>query len=112
MSVGERLVTVLITVAVPEPADPEDAAALIADAAGSSALDVVHAVGVEGHLPVPGALVLQSCGEQPWRVHTVDRCSATLVNLAGEAVRVPLARLLPDPLQSGCPQPATEAQGV
>ena len=41
---GERLVTV----AVREAADPEDAAALLADAAASSALEVVHAVGVEG----------------------------------------------------------------
>ncbi len=31
--VGERLVTVLLTLAVPEVADPEDAAALVADAA-------------------------------------------------------------------------------
>src|SRR5659263_515030 len=49
VSAGERLVTVLVTVAVPEAADPEDAAALVADAAVSNALDVVHAVGVEGH---------------------------------------------------------------
>ena len=40
MSAGERLVTVLVTVVVPEAADPEDAAALVADAAVSSALDV------------------------------------------------------------------------
>ena len=43
MNAGERLVTVLVTVAVPEAADPEDAAALVADTAVSSALDVVHA---------------------------------------------------------------------
>ena len=58
MSVGERLVTVLVTVLVPEAADPEDAAALIADAAACSALEVVHTVGVEGHLPVPGSVVM------------------------------------------------------
>jgi len=51
--VGERLVTVLLTVAVPEVADPEDAAALVAQAAAASALEVRHAVGVEGHLPAP-----------------------------------------------------------
>src|SRR5659263_295756 len=39
VSAGERLVTVLVTVAVPEAAAPEDAAALVADAAVSSALD-------------------------------------------------------------------------
>jgi len=49
--VGERLVTVLLTLAVPEVADPEDAAALVADAAATTALEVRHAVGVEGHLP-------------------------------------------------------------
>lgn len=109
MSVGERLVTVLVTVVVPEPADPEDAAALIADAAACSALEVVHAVGVEGHLPAPGALVLHVGGQQPWRVQAINQGSAVLVNLAGETVRVPLARLVPDPLQNGCPQPATGA---
>src|SRR5450756_210400 len=49
VNAGERLVTVLVTVAVPAAADPEDAAALVADAAVSTALDVVHAVAVEGH---------------------------------------------------------------
>jgi len=48
-----RLVTVLLTLAVPSEADAEDAAALAADAAASTALDVVAACGVEGHLPVP-----------------------------------------------------------
>jgi hypothetical protein len=45
--VGERLVTVLLTVVVvvPEAADPGDAAALVADAAVSLALDIGHAVG-------------------------------------------------------------------
>jgi hypothetical protein len=41
--VGERLVTVLLTLAVPEVADPEDAAALVADAAATTALEVRHA---------------------------------------------------------------------
>ncbi len=52
-----RLVTVLITLAVPDEADAEDAAALAADAAASTALDVVAVFGVEGHLPVPGSVV-------------------------------------------------------
>jgi len=47
-----RLVTVLVTLAVPEEADVEDAAALVADAAVCTALEVVSAAGVEGHLPV------------------------------------------------------------
>jgi len=34
--VGERLVTVLLTLAVPEVADPEDAAALVADIAATT----------------------------------------------------------------------------
>jgi len=45
---GERLVTVLLTLAVPAEADAEDAAGLVADAAVSTALEVVSAVGVEG----------------------------------------------------------------
>jgi len=46
VGVGERLVTVLLTLAVPEVADPEDSAALVADAAATTALEVWHAVGV------------------------------------------------------------------
>ena len=45
VSAGERLVTVMVTLVVPEAADPEDAAATMSDAAVSSAQDVVHAVG-------------------------------------------------------------------
>ena len=55
---GDRLVTVLtVVVVVPEAADPGDAAALVADAAVSLALDIGHAVGVQGHLPVAGSTV-------------------------------------------------------
>ncbi len=50
---GERLVTGVLTVAVPAEAGAEDAAGLVADAAVSTALQVVSAAGVEGHLPVP-----------------------------------------------------------
>ena len=63
MSAGERLVTVLTTLVVPEEADTDDAAALLAVAAESTALQVVQSVGVEGHLPVPGATVRR--GRQP-----------------------------------------------
>jgi len=97
-SPGERLVTVLVTLAVPAEADAEDAAGLVADAAASTALEVVAAAGVEGHLPVPGSLVLRRAGGQPWRVAAVCPGSATLVDLAGSWVQTPLTRLLPDPL--------------
>jgi len=72
---GERLVTVLVTLAVPAEADAEDAAWLIADAAVSTALEVVSAAGVEGHLPVPGGLALRRAGDQPWRVKRRRRSS-------------------------------------
>ena len=60
-----RLVTVLLTLAVPGEADAEDAAALAADAAESTALVVVAAWGVEGHPPVPGRVVQHRRGRQP-----------------------------------------------
>jgi len=65
--VGERLVTVLLTLAVPEAADSEDAAALVADAAQSTALQVRHTTGVEGHQPTPGATVVRAVGGSPGR---------------------------------------------
>jgi len=97
---GERLVTVLVTLAVPAEADAEDAAGLVADAAVSTALQVVSAAGVEGHLPVPGSLVVRRGGGQPWRVEAVSREFATLTDLAGVVVRMPLSRLAPDPLDA------------
>jgi hypothetical protein len=95
VSVGERLVTVLVTVAVPEAADPEDAAVLVADAAMSSALDVVHAVGVEGHLPLAGSVVTTSTGA-PAVVVTVGEGSVVLRHLDGDVQRAPLRALAPD----------------
>ncbi len=96
-SPGKRLVTVLVTLVVPDEADAEDAAGLVADAAMSTALEVVTAGGVEGHLPVPGSLVLRRAGGQPWRVEGVCQSKATLVDLAGDWVQTPLTRLVPDP---------------
>jgi len=93
---GERLVTVLVTVSVPA----EDAAGLVADAAVSTALEVVSAAGVEGHLPVPGSLVVRRGGGQPWRVEAVSKEFATLTDLCGAVVRMPLSRLAPDPLDA------------
>ena len=80
---GERLVTVVLTVAVPAEADAEDAAGLVADAAVSTALQVVSAAGVEGHLPVPGSTVLRRADGVPWLVHAVTDGSATLTDLGG-----------------------------
>jgi hypothetical protein len=97
---GERLVTVLLTLAVPAPADPEDAAALAADAAAATALHVVHATGVEGHLPAPGATVVRAGRDQPWTVLAVSEHTARLRDLAGDVVEVPRASVLPDPLSS------------
>jgi len=98
---GERLVTVVLTVAVPAEADAEDAAGLVADAALSTALQVVSAAGVEGHLPVPGSTVLRRTGGLPWLVHAVTEGSATLTDLtdlSGIWVQARLTRLAPDPL--------------
>jgi hypothetical protein len=100
----QRLVTVLLTLAVPAEADAEDAAALAADAAAATALHVVHAAGVEGHLPVPGATVVRSGPHpdlrQPWTVQSLTRTSARLRDLAGDVVEVPRSSLLPDPLDA------------
>lgn len=96
-----RLVTVLLTLAVPSAADAEDAAALAADAAASTALHVVHAAGVEGHLPAPGATVVRAGRQQPWTVQAVGARSVRLRDLAGDVVEVPRSSVLPDPLDAG-----------
>ena len=112
MSVAERLVTVLVTVAVPEAADPEDAAVLVADAAMSSALDVVHAVGVEGHLPLAGSVVTASTGA-PAVVVTVGEDSVVLRHLDGDVQRAPFRAWLPTcwtrPARFGVSSPTTPA---
>jgi len=84
---------------VPDEADAEDAAALAADAAASTALDVVAVFGVEGHLPVPGSVVQHRRGRQPWRVETVAGDGAVLCNLAGQWARMPLTALEPDQVE-------------
>ncbi len=100
----QRLVTVLLTLAVPAEADAEDAAALAADAAAATALHVVHAAGVEGHLPAPGATVVRSGPHpelrQPWTVQSLTATTARLRDLAGDVVEVPRSSLLPDPLDA------------
>ncbi len=109
---GKRLVTVLVTLAVPAEADAEDAAGLVADAAVSTALEVMSAAGVEGQLPVPGSLVVRRGGGQPWRVVAVSKDLATLTGLSGAVVRARLTRLTPEPLAaSGEGAPATVQGG-
>jgi len=98
--VGERLVTVLLTLAVPEAADPEDAAALVADAAAMTALEVRHAVGVEGHLPAPGATVVRPGRRQPWQVVAVTVDTLRLRDLTGDIVEVSRRSVRPDPLDT------------
>jgi len=106
VSVGERLVTVLVTVAVPGPADPEDAAGLVAGAAACSALEVVHAVGVEGHLPLAGRVVTTPAGV-PAVVVTVGEGSVVLRHLDGGVQQASFNGLVPDLLDSARGRPTT-----
>lgn len=98
MRAGERLVTVLTTLAVPEEADPDDAAALLALAAHSTALQVVSTSAVEGHLPVPGTTVLRGRQPRPWLVVSVTERGAVLRDLVGGTVEVSCRALAPDPV--------------
>ncbi len=97
---GERLVTVLVTLAVPDTADIDDAANLVAVAADSTALTVVHTTGVEGHLHLPGTTVLRGRQERPWMVHSVNADTAILTDLAGGVIQVALTSLHPDHVDS------------
>ena len=85
---------------------------LVADAAMSSALDVVHAVGVEGHLPLAGSVVTTSTGA-PAAVVTVGEGSVVLRHLDGTCSRHPSAPWLPtrwtQPAQFGVSSPTTPA---
>ena len=97
---GERLVTVLVTLAVPDTADADDAATLVAVAADSTALTVVHTTGIEGHLPLPGTTVLRGRQERPWMVQSVVPDAAILTDLAGGVIHVALTALHPDEVHS------------
>ncbi len=97
---GERLVTVLVTLSVPDTADADDAATLIAVAADSTALTVIHTTGVEGHLPLPGTTVLRGRQARPWLVHSVNADTAILTDLAGGVIQVALTALHPDQVDS------------
>ena len=100
MEPGERLVTVLVTLAVPDTADADDAATLVAVAADSTALTVVHTTGVEGHLPLPSTTVLRGRQERPWLVQSVTADAAILTDLAGGVIHVALTALHPDQVDS------------
>ena len=100
MQPGERLVTVLVTLSVPDAADAADAAALIAVAADSTALTVIHTTGVEGHLPLPGSTVLRGRQPRPWLVQSVTATTATLTDLAGGVIDVAFTALHPDAVDS------------
>jgi hypothetical protein len=102
---GQRLVTVLVTLSVPDTADADDAATLIAVAADSTALTVIHTTAVEGHLPLPGTTVLRGRQQRPWLVHSVNADTAILTDLAGGVIQVALTSLHPD--QVGSPTEPT-----
>jgi len=89
-------VTVLVTLSVPDTADADDAATLVAVAADSTALHVVHTVGVEGHLPVLGTTVLRGRQPRPWMVQSVVPDAAILTDLPGGVIRVALTARHPD----------------
>jgi len=97
---GERLVTVLVTLSVSDTADADDAATLIAVAADSTAIQVVHTIGVEGHLPVPCTTVLRGRQTRPWMVQSLTADAAILTDLAGGTIHVALTALHPDELES------------
>ncbi len=111
MEPGERLVTVLVTLSVPDTADADDAATLIAVAADSTALTVIHTTGVEGHLPVPGTTVLRGRQQRPWLVHSVSTNTAILTDLAGGTIKVGLTHLHPDQVDSPTDPTAADPTG-
>ena len=108
--------TVLVTLAVPDTADADDAATLVAVAADSTALTVVHTTGVEGHLPLPGTTVLRGRQQRPWLVQSVVPDAAILTDLAGGVIHVALTALHPDEVNSPItptpprPTPTTDPQ--
>ena len=76
-------------------------AQLVADAAVSSALQVVHATAVEGYRPVPGATRVRAGRSQPWLVVAAGVDRVVLAELAGQVVHVPRRIVLPDPPDPG-----------
>lgn len=64
---------------------------------------MVHTVGVEGHLPVPGTTVMRGRlpgRPWPWVVHSLTADGAILTDLAGGVIQVALTALHPDDVGS------------
>jgi len=64
----------------------------------NTALQVVHATGVEGHLPMPGATVVRAGRTTRWLVVRVGADRVVLQDLADDVVAVPRRTVRPDPL--------------
>lgn len=88
--------------AFPGTADATDAASLVALAAASTDLDVIHTATVERHLPTPGSTVPGGRQKRPGLVKAVNDPSAIVADLAGE-VEVFLRSFSPDPLMAAEP---------
>ena len=58
----------------------------------------MHAVGVEGHLPVAGSTVVPTGTGEPAAVLVVGEGTVLLRHLGGELQQEPLVALAPDPL--------------
>ena len=98
MKKNHRLVSVVVTVSVPDVAALEDAGFLLKQAGEAVGLDVVHTASVEGHLPVPGDTVLHGRRPQPWIVRAVGQETAAITDLSGRTLEAPLRWLSPDPI--------------
>ena len=84
---------------VPDEADAEDAAGVVADAAVSTALEVVAAADKGGICWCRAAWWCSATGCSRGGSNGVCEASATFVGLDGSWVRMPRTALAPDPLQ-------------
>ncbi len=89
--------TVLVTLAVSAEADAEDAAGLVADAAVSTALEVVSTAGWKGICRCRAVWWSAATGAIPGGSKR-SKDIAILMDLSGAVVQTPLTRLAPDPL--------------
>jgi len=98
MSVGGRKAAVMSDEAQPAitmiTMDRETSSAVFTRSNGKEA----HAVGVEGHLPAPGATVVRPGRRQPWQVVAVTVDTLRLRDLIGDVVEVSRRSVPPDPL--------------
>jgi len=97
-SVGGRKAAVMSDEAQPAitmiTMDRETSSAVFTRSNGKEA----HAVGVEGHLPAPGATVVRPGRRQPWQVVAVTVDTLRLRDLIGDVVEVSRRSVRPDPL--------------